>query len=137
MSSEKRKWFDPHSKHQPQPLPLPSPLLNTAQLTEQDLQALQDAIHARADSETYALFTSLIHMPPRARLGRNLKVLIGRLTAGPVESILRDGLTEQEQRALVAVERLGLSPELRMTAQALLNVYERYQLAMTLGAAFA
>ena len=139
--SEKRKWFDAKSKHTAPPLLLPSPSLNTSRLSAEELEAFGVLLEQNRRSPLtgipWTVFHSLLIMPPRARLARNLKVILDRLVQGPIESIMRDGLQDSEQVALLALEKLGASSELKMTAQSLLNVYERYQLAAALGGAFA
>jgi len=135
--SQKTKWFDAKDKRAvSSPLPLPSPILNTAQLAQPDIDEFIAVIKTRASGPCYALFISLATQPARVRLGRNLKVLIERMVERPIDSIMCDGLRADEQQALIEIEKLGLTMPMRVTAQALLNINERYQLALALGQAF-
>jgi hypothetical protein len=139
---ERRKWFDPKNKHEQPPLPLPSPILSTKRPSQEQLEAFRDLLeqnrkqHSPLLGVSWVVFDSLLEMPARARLARNLKVVLDCLVRGPIESIMQDGLQSSEREALIALEKLDVSVEIKMTAQSLLNIYERYQLALSLGAAF-
>lgn len=150
--SEKRKWFDSKERCVQANLPMPSPILNTSVTTCEEetrlglaLVELEDRTPRNADfakswlriHEALNLFVHLGKMSPRVRLARNLKVLLDQMVRMPIESIIRDGLDMKERHALVVLEQYEFPSELKVTAQALLNVYERYQVALSLRHAFA
>jgi hypothetical protein len=141
MSPEKTRWFTPQNKNRMETLPIPSPILNTSQLSAAELATFRQLLESNRQSlltdVSWTIFHNLLEMPPRARLVRNLKVLLDQMMKGPIESIMRDGLQPRELEALQALERMDIGVDAKMIAQALLNVYERYQLSLALASAFA
>lgn len=139
---EKKRWFDPKNKNCiTEPIPPPTPMLNTSALSDEDIVVFMDMLRDCSSKSPLrgplrTVFYHLLRMPPRIRLARNLKVVLDQLARGPIESIMRDGLNLAEQEALIALELLGSPMEIKLTAQALLNINERYQLAMSLEEAF-
>ena len=53
-----------------------------------------------------------------------------------VRSVIPDGLTERERRALIVLQARNIPRQVLETAQGLLNVYERYQLLAAVGGMF-
>ena len=73
------------------------------------------------------LFKTLAGMRPEHRLARNLKAAVTQL-ADDSELIF----SEHERNVLTRLDSAGVSTEHKEVAQALLNVYERYQLTQAL-----
>ena len=139
---EKRKWHDPAGKNMVMTIPLPTPIRNTAASFSaadfKDFERFLDSCRSGPMTGIpWTVFHNMLQLEPKPRLARNLKRLIDLMVRHPIESIMRDGLDESELAALIALEKMDVGPTLKMTAQALLNVTERYQLAMALGPAFA
>ena len=122
--SEKVKWFRPASK-----LPEVQPILVESVLTRTQLDAFMEALQRvpkTCDSGKY-LFWSLAGLTNETRLARNLKITIGLLADGDEQLFNQD-----ELKSLSVLSRANLETAHKETAQALLNVYERYQLVQVL-----
>ena len=95
------------------------------------------ALHSYLDKfpNAHKLFKTLGDMSHVARLGVNLRVVCAQLSNGPVEDILRDGLTPTEKKALLEIE--AAIPETMLeVAHGLLNVHQRWLLVRTLSKQF-
>ena len=77
---------------------------------------------------TLELFGSLSLLPAAVRLAENLSRFMAVLAVRPVTNILVNGLLELERQALLELERLDFSVQLRGIAHNLLNIKERFQL---------
>jgi hypothetical protein len=75
--------------------------------------------------ETHKFFAKLADMSNTERLSVNLRLVCTQLEHGPIEHILRDGLTEVEQKHLLIIQD-NLPEHLLSTAHGLLNVHERW-----------
>ena len=131
------KWFDAKDK----PAELVLPLRSTGGATWHDAKVFCRELaelfrQRRLPEDTYKLFTKLCDTPPAARLTRNLKVVLSILAQRPIQSILVDGLTEGERFGLLDLEHASATATAKATAQGLLNVEQRRQLAVAAGAIY-
>ena len=123
-------------------MPIPSPILNMSRISQEDLGIFRDMLEANRHSSSpligvaWIVFHNLLEMSPNERLVRNLQFVLAVMADGPIESIMQDGVSASEKEALVALERLGVTQAVKETAQALLNINERYQLSLALRKAF-
>lgn len=129
--SEKRKWFDSRKAEiRYYPVRLASASNVSAAQCLHFMNALNSLYERkRVPADVHELFIGLGMMQPVHRLSRNLASLIRILGKRPVGSIIREGLTDLEYQALVHLERLNMPADMKATAQGLLNVYERSQVA--------
>ena len=126
--SEKKKWFD-SSKVRVQKQ-LPEKLLAVSAVTYEECTRFSEAVKVYLDRRkiplsAFMLWTDLVAMKPPERLTRNLKVVLGILGRGPIQSILWDGVLESERLMLLELEHIKAPVELKATAQGLLNLNER------------
>lgn len=132
MSEKRKKWFDPKDKP-PEIRYFPKRFSSSTSVTVDECLEFLGALETlhergRISEPAYRLFSQLGRLHPVHRLVRNLGTVLRTLGHGPVENIIRDGLTEVEYQALVQLERLNAPSSIRATAQGLLNVYERGQM---------
>lgn len=131
--SEKRKWFDPA------PLQLPAPILLVSKVTREDGVELLGALSRLRGGDALralGLFSKRFDMVPAQRLAVNLKTLLDRLAKEPVHSVIPDGLTDNERKALIVLQVKQVPPQLQEVAQGLLNIYERYLFLAAVGPMF-
>ena len=134
--AEKSKWFDR------KPVPdIPLRLYASSGVLYRDSQKFLEDVstlyrRGRLPDDSFKLFEQLCQMPPAVRLGRNLKVVLTILADRPVRNIIHDGLTEAERLALRDLEHLAAPTVVKATAQGLLNVNERQQMAEALADMF-
>ena len=105
------------------------PILVESVLTETKTRALLQVLSRKfaITDKLRVFFESLISMRADARLARNLKIAIRQILAN--DDRLFD---ENERETLRRLDTAGMASEEKQTAQALLNVYERYQLVKVL-----
>lgn len=129
--SEKSKWFRPGIAH------LPDPITSVYEVSEDEARELVETLGrirgGTSATRAYNVFSRLVRMKPVERLSHNLKAFIDLLSKDNVSSVISDGLTKGERDALIAVHTNPGLYHLGEIAQALLNVYERYQLLAALG----
>jgi len=127
--TEKRKWFDPAPPKYMEDVVLHGASGVSAAACLEFLALCDHLIERRRISDkTHRLFVSLGRQQPAGRLARNLSTLLKRLAGGAVNSVIPEGLTEQEHKALIEFQRVSMSWEMRAIAQGLLNLHEREQL---------
>lgn len=121
---EKSKWFRPGAR-----LPEVQPILVESVLTQTQLDEFVAALKVlpKAYADCQYMFWSLVGLPAHTRLARNLKITIGLLRDGDGQLFNAD-----ELRVLGLLSRANLETAHKETAQAILNVYERYQLTQVL-----
>ena len=124
----KNKWFKSTNC-----LPDVQPILVESKLHKANLCAFMTELGRKlpASNKTMILFESLAITDSVFRLARNLKIAITQLTTDDEQ--LFNAL---ERDALRRLDVIGISTEHKETAQALLNVYERYQLTKALSQMF-
>lgn len=92
-----------------------------------DIRDLLREMDARGvTTETAKLFTKLSVEKPRHRLTSNLYRISLIMEKIDVEDVLVDGITPNEKRALLELDKAGYSLAARRTARCLLNVKERF-----------
>lgn len=74
----------------------------------------------------YRLFSALSSYSPPLRLAMNLRKFLGLSVLHEISNILADGVTEEERKALLELDRAGLSVRMREVAHGLLNIHERW-----------
>ena len=136
MSEKHLKWFDPKNKHEVSAFPVPTPVVNTAVFTDADYVSFREYLEGRPDLGLLPFFQPFLTMPPAERLKRNLKVALDIICGKTIGTMLRDGVTEKERAALIAIERAQAPVPIRWFAHALLNIEERYQLSLAWEPAF-
>jgi len=90
----------------------------------------------RISDKTHRLLTSLGRQQPARRLARNLSTVLQRLADGATGSVIPEGITDRELKALVELQRVNVSWEMRAVAQGLLNLHERQQLLQSASVMF-
>jgi hypothetical protein len=76
-------------------------------------------------NEVGLLLLHLMKMPPRARLSRNLKVLLDLVTRSEVRHITREGVTELEYALLLEAQTQDMAT--KVAVHDLLNIRERME----------
>ena len=102
-----------------------------------ELKAFREALRtARVSDFTRMIFISLSSYPPPLRLAMNLKKFLGLSVLHEISNILADGVTEDERRALLELDRAGLSVHMREIAHGLFNIHERWLLQRRMAKVF-
>lgn len=136
--SEKNKWYDSKRKREPEKWP---EVVATSSVTVRDAQevmAYAEKLYERKRIPlgSKQMMVQLCQLHPVDRLSRNLRTLLSLLAKGPVDNVIRDGLTGVEVLLLLDLEHAGASSELRARVQGLLNVNERQQLVYALSTTY-
>lgn len=76
--------------------------------------------------DTVRLFANRVSLPANVRLAVNLRSLLRKYALGDVENVVKDGLTEQELKALIEVDGSGLVVSHKEIAHGLFNIHERW-----------
>lgn len=115
------KWFDkPRPQHGSLLLPEKSVAVTDERLTE-----LLSEIYGKVSPRAYGVLVRLAKMLPAVRLTVNIKTTLDLLTAKNIETILVEGLTDDERNALIEIDKLGVSQSSRETAHSLMDLDER------------
>lgn len=132
--SKRVKGFTPPQDRTVSP---PPERLVHVEVTVDDLTLLFSEIRRRRlTPRCYGLFLKLAQLPPVRRLALNLKVVLDRMAAQPVSSVLPDGLETDELEALKEVDASGMDMPLRQAAHSLLNIEQRAQMLECVGRTF-
>ena len=134
--SPKKKWFD---KKKPQIGRVPIRDQTIRPATNEAICKMIDELreaNKRLFQSTVDFLMRLVILPPSVRLKVNLQILLKLMTANRVESVLAEGLTDEERAILIDLQLKQVPTEAIETAHSLLNIPERAALVNVLGATF-
>jgi hypothetical protein len=84
----------------------------------------------------FTVFIPLMSVSPHRRLATNLGRMLDRMAVVQIRNVLEDGLSEDEQKALLELELHEASDTFLGVAHGLLNVHERWFLLKSVGSKF-